>query len=221
MRIFFFVGILAVSEPIWAGETVMPVNDGSGIISTLVGNNDPCTPAAKRCEKMSDNSDPTQFMQQLADASFKEGAQVENTLGMCARGVSYALTEACSGYKQGICGNATGIGKCLMKMGFQHCKFDSTNETEMQKLKVIGAIYVYVGGPAGNGHVEVYTGKSPKPWCSDHCTEQPMSAIKPPTEIQQRRPFGVYVPDSYKPDPKSGMVCSKDKNEVFTKSGHQ
>jgi hypothetical protein len=185
---------------------------GPSIASPVQGKDSPCNAGALKCPRLPhDSSSANEFMRQLATNSRQEGEQLERTVGMCMHGVSQALGKACNGTsaeQTGICGNASGSGKCLRAMGFQECEFTEANRDQRQddvqdpKHPLVGAIFVYSGGPEGNGHIEVYTGNLK--WCSDHCSMLPMQS-------KLRVPLAIYLPPGATP-PADWTCVSGGKN---------
>jgi len=163
-------------------------SSGSGWTNPVFGKDDPCTNARQKCNLLN-TTKPEEFMNDLADKSQEKAASMQS-VGMCMAGVARTVTGLCFNQETSICGNATGSGKCFVSMGFKKCDFTAGNREAMQKLQIKGAIYVYSGGPNGDGHVEVYTGDSSKPWCSDHCSAFAMQST-------ERVPEGIFVPPSF------------------------
>ncbi len=169
------------------------------VAQPVVGKDDPCNEKRPECPKMPKNgSDAKSFMDGLAKASRHQGEVAMKTVGKCMHGVSMAVGKVCYGESKelAICGNASGSGKCLRAMGFVECEFNEKNRDQRQddvqdpKHQIPGAIFVYSGGPEGNGHIEVYTGNLK--WCSDHCSILPMQSTL-------RKPEAIYLPPGITP----------------------
>lgn len=187
---------LLFALPSYCSET-----SGDTVASPLApgSKDDACNTAALKCPNLSKGkSDGEEFAKKLAEKSRAE-AERERTIGRCMHGVSQTIGKVCNGSdaeQLGICGNASGAGKCLRMMGFTECEFTPENRDQRQddvqdpKHQLPGAIFVYSGGPKGDGHIEVYTGGLK--WCSDHCSVLPMQSTL-------RKPEAIYLPPGLTP----------------------
>jgi hypothetical protein len=201
-------------------------NGGADRIAPVVGGKpDACTNPNLKCENSSFRSDDSAsedvqdheanaFMELLAKKTVfygetpqqHAGVTTGNHVGNCMAGVAFAVTEACNGKEraQGICGNASGSGKCFAALGFRSCTFTQANRAEMQALGIKGLIFVFSGGPNGDGHTEIYSGYKDTGFCSDHCDPKPMTSL-------ERVPEAIFVPPGFKIPPDSPLKCDPKK----------